>query len=85
MTQGSVTNKADVDKVFAGQGVTGVVVALGGKTSDVGATARLHLYLCVCAWDGVSGVGGCAGGAVGRAGSLGSDLHGVISDGQLHV
>ena len=38
MTQGSVTNKADVDKVFAGQGVTGVVVALGGKTSDVGAT-----------------------------------------------
>ena len=38
VTQGSVTNKADVDKVFAGQGVTGVVVALGGKTSDVGAT-----------------------------------------------
>jgi putative NADH-flavin reductase len=36
--QGSVTNKADVDKVFEGQGVTGVVVALGGKTSDVGAT-----------------------------------------------
>jgi len=35
---GSVTNKADVDKVFEGKGVTGVVVALGGKTSDVGAT-----------------------------------------------
>jgi len=38
VTQGSVTNKADVDKVFEGQDVTGVVVALGGKTSDVGAT-----------------------------------------------
>ena len=36
--KGSVTNKADVDKVFADQGVTGVVVALGGKTKDVGAT-----------------------------------------------
>jgi uncharacterized protein YbjT (DUF2867 family) len=35
---GSVTNKADVDAVFEGKGVTGVVVALGGKTSDVGAT-----------------------------------------------
>lgn len=38
VTQGSVTNKADVDAVFAAGGVTGVVVALGGKTSDVGAT-----------------------------------------------
>merc|ERR1719424_968384 len=36
--QGSVTNKADVDSLFATGGVTGVVVALGGKTSDVGAT-----------------------------------------------
>jgi len=36
--QGSVTNRADVDKVFEGKDVTGVVVALGGKTSDVGAT-----------------------------------------------
>jgi len=36
--QGSVTNKADVDAVFEGQGVTGVVVALGGKTKDVGPT-----------------------------------------------
>jgi len=35
---GSVTNKADVDAVFAAGDVTGVVVALGGKTSDVGAT-----------------------------------------------
>ena len=38
VAQGSVTNKADVDAVFADKGVTGVVVALGGKTSDVGAT-----------------------------------------------
>uniref|UniRef100_A0A7S0F645 NAD(P)-binding domain-containing protein n=1 Tax=Phaeocystis antarctica TaxID=33657 RepID=A0A7S0F645_9EUKA len=36
--QGSVTSKADVDAVFEGQGVTGVVVALGGKTKDVGPT-----------------------------------------------
>jgi len=35
---GSVTNKADVEKVFEGKDVTGVVVALGGKTKDVGAT-----------------------------------------------
>ena len=33
-----MTNKADVDKVFEGQNVTGVVVALGGKTKDVGPT-----------------------------------------------
>jgi hypothetical protein len=38
VTQGSVTNKADVDAVFAAQKVTGVVIALGGKTSDVGPT-----------------------------------------------
>jgi putative NADH-flavin reductase len=38
VVQGSVTNRADVDKVFEGQDVTGVVVALGGKTSDVGKT-----------------------------------------------
>jgi len=38
VTQGSVTNKADVDAVFEGKGVTGVVVALGGKTKDVGPT-----------------------------------------------
>merc|ERR1719152_957944 len=36
--QGSVTNKADVDAVFEGKDVTGVVVALGGKTKDVGPT-----------------------------------------------
>lgn len=38
VAQGSVTNRADVDAVFAGNDVTGVVVALGGKTSDVGPT-----------------------------------------------
>lgn len=34
---GDVTKKADVDKVFANK-IDGVVVALGGKTSDVGDT-----------------------------------------------
>lgn len=38
VTQGSVTDKASVDAVFEGKGVTGVVVALGGKTKDVGPT-----------------------------------------------
>merc|ERR1719230_1464172 len=36
--QGDVTKKGDVDAVFEGKGVTGVVVALGGKTKDVGPT-----------------------------------------------
>ncbi|KAL1520588.1 hypothetical protein AB1Y20_022164 [Prymnesium parvum] len=36
--QGSVTNKADVDKCFANKDITGVIVALGGKTKDVGPT-----------------------------------------------
>ena len=36
--QGDVTSAADVAKVFEGQDVTGVVVALGGKTADVGPT-----------------------------------------------
>jgi uncharacterized protein YbjT (DUF2867 family) len=35
---GDVTKKADVDKVFAGKNVDGVIIALGGKTSDVGET-----------------------------------------------
>ena len=38
VVQGDVTKQADVDKVFASGGVTGAVVALGGKTSDVGPT-----------------------------------------------
>ncbi|OEU18753.1 NAD(P)-binding protein [Fragilariopsis cylindrus CCMP1102] len=38
MIGGDVTNKDDVAKVFAGQDVDGVIIALGGKTSDVGET-----------------------------------------------
>tara|TARA_B110001452_G_C15211855_1_gene420312 strand:+ start:120 stop:950 length:831 start_codon:yes stop_codon:yes gene_type:complete len=38
VTQGSVTKAGDVNAVFEGNDVTGVVVALGGKTKDVGAT-----------------------------------------------
>ena len=37
-TIGSVLNKADVDDVFEGKNITGVVVALGGKTREVGPT-----------------------------------------------
>ncbi|CAM9334532.1 unnamed protein product, partial [Discosporangium mesarthrocarpum] len=36
--QGTVTSREDVDKVFEGEDITGVVIALGGKTKDVGAT-----------------------------------------------
>lgn len=35
---GDVTKKANVDKVFDAAKIDGVVVALGGKTSDVGET-----------------------------------------------
>lgn len=35
---GDVTKQADVDKVFDAAKIDGVVVALGGKTSDVGDT-----------------------------------------------
>ena len=38
VVQGTVLNRADVDKVFEGKDVTGVVVAIGGKTRDVGPT-----------------------------------------------
>jgi len=38
MIQGDVTKKADVDKVFEAGKIDGVIVALGGKTSDVGET-----------------------------------------------
>lgn len=36
--QGTVTDLNDVRKVFADGDVTGVVIALGGKTADVGKT-----------------------------------------------
>lgn len=38
MIGGDVTKKADVDKVFAGKKIDGVIVALGGKTAEVGET-----------------------------------------------
>jgi len=38
MIAGDVTKMADVQKVFAAGSIDGVVVALGGKTSDVGDT-----------------------------------------------
>ena len=37
-TEGSVLERADVDDVFEGKNITGVVVALGGKTRNVGTT-----------------------------------------------
>jgi len=36
--KGDVTSKADVEQVFAAGKVTGAIIALGGKTSDVGKT-----------------------------------------------
>ena len=42
-----VTNQADVDKVFEGQDVEGVVIALGGKTKDVGPTMLTDGTKCV--------------------------------------
>ena len=36
--QGSVTSQADVDRVFAENDVKSVVIALGGRSKDVGAT-----------------------------------------------
>lgn len=38
MIQGSVTNPSDVSKVFENNNIDGVIVGLGGKTSDVGET-----------------------------------------------
>lgn len=38
MIAGDVTNLADVNKIFESDSVDGVIVALGGKTSDVGET-----------------------------------------------
>ena len=37
-TVGTVLNREDVDAVFEGKDITGVVVALGGKTREVGPT-----------------------------------------------
>lgn len=38
VTKGSVLDSKDVDDVFEGKDITGVVVALGGKTREVGLT-----------------------------------------------
>ena len=38
MIAGDVTKKADVDKIFEQGDIDGVIVALGGKTKDVGET-----------------------------------------------
>jgi uncharacterized protein YbjT (DUF2867 family) len=38
MIAGDVTNQADVNKVFASGDIDGVIIALGGKTADVGET-----------------------------------------------
>ena len=45
--KGSVTDAADVEKVFEGGDIEGVIISLGGKTKDVGPTmltdgASLH-------------------------------------------
>jgi hypothetical protein len=40
-TEGTVLNREDVDAVFEGKDITGVVVALGGKTREVGPTLLL--------------------------------------------
>eukprot|EP01084_Bolivina_argentea_P266734 452551_1 len=38
VVQGTVTSKSDVDKVFMGEDINGVIVVLGGRTSRVGPT-----------------------------------------------
>ena len=47
VVKGSVTNQADVDKVFEGQDVEGVVVALGSKSKDVGPTMLTDGTSCI--------------------------------------
>jgi FlaA1/EpsC-like NDP-sugar epimerase len=48
MIAGDVTKKADVDKVFEND-VDGVIVALGGKTSEVGETMLTDgTKVCTC-------------------------------------
>lgn len=47
VVQGTVTSQSDVDSVFEGQDVTGVVVALGGKTKDVGPTMLTDGTTCI--------------------------------------
>eukprot|EP00596_Hydrurales_sp_CCMP1899_P002531 CAMPEP_0119041466 /NCGR_PEP_ID=MMETSP1177-20130426/12209_1 /TAXON_ID=2985 /ORGANISM="Ochromonas sp, Strain CCMP1899" /LENGTH=261 /DNA_ID=CAMNT_0007007523 /DNA_START=132 /DNA_END=917 /DNA_ORIENTATION=+ len=45
--KGDVTNQNDVDSVFASGDISGVVIALGGKTKDVGPTMLTDGSSCV--------------------------------------
>lgn len=45
--KGDVTNQQDVDAVFASGDISGVVIALGGKTKDVGPTMLTDGTSCV--------------------------------------
>jgi hypothetical protein len=45
--KGDVTKQSDVDSVFASGDISGVVVALGGKTKDVGPTMLTDGTACV--------------------------------------
>lgn len=45
--KGDVTNQQDVDAVFASGDISGVVVALGGKTKDVGPTMLTDGTTCI--------------------------------------
>lgn len=45
--KGDVTNQQDVDSVFAAGDISGVVIALGGKTKDVGPTMLTDGTTCV--------------------------------------
>jgi putative NADH-flavin reductase len=47
VVSGSVTKQEDVDKVFEGQNISGVVIALGGRTSSVGTTMLTCGTTCV--------------------------------------
>lgn len=45
--KGDVTNQNDVDAVFASGDISGVIIALGGKTKDVGPTMLTDGSSCV--------------------------------------
>lgn len=47
VVEGTVTSQDDVNKVFEGQDVTGVVIALGGKSKDVGPTMLQDGTTCI--------------------------------------
>ncbi len=45
--QGDVTKKADVEKLLDDSDIAGVVVALGGRTKEVGTTVRGPVCRCL--------------------------------------